>query len=123
MTFLLCDPGWCVHTFDVQNKCDDNTRTYRTHTLTTHTTGTHCATYSSVSIAPDTLIHSQIHMINSGMGHMRCLLFQLTTVQGIFSGKCPPVVTYRYTNYISRCGKREAHVNWFMGTSQGSTRY
>ena len=26
MTFLLCDPGWCVHKSDVQNKRDDNTR-------------------------------------------------------------------------------------------------
>ena len=25
MTFLLCDPGWCVHKSDVQNKWDDNT--------------------------------------------------------------------------------------------------
>ena len=25
MTFLLCDPGWCVHKFDVQNEWDDNT--------------------------------------------------------------------------------------------------
>ena len=23
MTFLLCDPGWCVHKSDVQNKWDD----------------------------------------------------------------------------------------------------
>ena len=22
MTFLLCDPGWCVHKSDVQNKWD-----------------------------------------------------------------------------------------------------
>ena len=28
VTFLLCDPGWCVHKSDVQNICDDNT----THT-------------------------------------------------------------------------------------------
>ena len=27
MTFLLFDPGWCVHKSDVQNKCNDNTRT------------------------------------------------------------------------------------------------
>ena len=27
MTFLLCDPGWCVHKSDVQNKWDDNTHT------------------------------------------------------------------------------------------------
>ena len=24
MAFLLCDPGWCVHNSDVQNKWDDN---------------------------------------------------------------------------------------------------
>ena len=24
MTLLLCDPGWCVHKSDVQNKWDDN---------------------------------------------------------------------------------------------------
>ena len=28
MTFLLCDPGWCVHKFYVQNKWDDNTHTH-----------------------------------------------------------------------------------------------
>ena len=28
MTFLLCDPGWCVHKSDVQNKWDDNTHTH-----------------------------------------------------------------------------------------------
>ena len=35
VTFLLCDPGWCVHKSDVQNKwdCDDNTHTHR-HTDT-----------------------------------------------------------------------------------------
>ena len=27
MTFLLCDPGWCVHKRDVQDKWDDNTDT------------------------------------------------------------------------------------------------
>ena len=33
MTFLLCDPGWCVHVLyrkvksDVQNKWDDNKQT------------------------------------------------------------------------------------------------
>ena len=27
VTFLLCDPGWCVHKSDVQNKWDDNTHT------------------------------------------------------------------------------------------------
>ena len=32
MTFLLCDPGWCVHKSDVQNKWDDNTHTH-THTI------------------------------------------------------------------------------------------
>ena len=32
MTFLLCDPGWCVHNSDVQNKWDDNTHTH-THIL------------------------------------------------------------------------------------------
>ena len=26
VTFLLCDPGWCVHKSDVQNKWDDNTQ-------------------------------------------------------------------------------------------------
>ena len=37
MTFLLCDPGWCVHKSDVQNKWDDNTM-YNTHPPThTHT--------------------------------------------------------------------------------------
>ena len=25
MTFLLCDPGWCVHRSDVQNKWDNST--------------------------------------------------------------------------------------------------
>ena len=36
MTFLLCDPGWCVHKkSDVQHKWDDNTHTHpHTHTLT-----------------------------------------------------------------------------------------
>ena len=24
VTVLLCDPGWCVHKSDVQNKWDDN---------------------------------------------------------------------------------------------------
>ena len=27
VTFLLCDPGWCVHKSDAQNKWDDNTHT------------------------------------------------------------------------------------------------
>ena len=27
MAFLLCDPGWCVHKSDVQNKWDDSTHT------------------------------------------------------------------------------------------------
>ena len=27
VTFLLCDPGWCVHKSDVYNKWDDNTHT------------------------------------------------------------------------------------------------
>ena len=30
--FLLCDPGWCVHKSDVQNKWDDN-KMYNTHTV------------------------------------------------------------------------------------------
>ena len=30
VTFLLCDPGWCVHKSDVQNKRDGNT--HNTHT-------------------------------------------------------------------------------------------
>ena len=30
VTFLLCDPGWCVHKSDVQSKWDDNTRTHTT---------------------------------------------------------------------------------------------
>ena len=25
MTFLMCDPGWCIHKSGVQNKWDDNT--------------------------------------------------------------------------------------------------
>ena len=33
VTFLLCDPGWCVHKPDVQNKWDDDTHTH-THTNT-----------------------------------------------------------------------------------------
>ena len=28
MTFLLSEPGWCVHKSDVQNKGDDNTHTH-----------------------------------------------------------------------------------------------
>ena len=36
MTFLLCDPGWFVHTSDVlRNKRDDNTHT---NTDTSHAT-------------------------------------------------------------------------------------
>ena len=27
VTFLLCDPGWCVRKSDVQNEGDDNTHT------------------------------------------------------------------------------------------------
>ena len=27
MTFLLCDPGWCVYKSDVQDKWDNNTHT------------------------------------------------------------------------------------------------
>ena len=33
VTFLLCDPGWCVHKSDVQSKWDDNTHSsYSRHT-------------------------------------------------------------------------------------------
>ena len=28
VAFLLCDPGWCVHKSDVQNKWDGNTHTH-----------------------------------------------------------------------------------------------
>ena len=38
MIFLLCDPGWCVHKSDFQNKWDDNT-----HIHMTKTTGPDCA--------------------------------------------------------------------------------
>ena len=31
-TFLMCDPGWCVHTSDVQHKWDDKTHTYMQET-------------------------------------------------------------------------------------------
>ena len=32
VTFLLCDPGWCVHKSDIQNKWDDNAQHIDTHT-------------------------------------------------------------------------------------------
>ena len=31
VTFLLCDPGWCVHNSDVQNKWDGMTAHTHTH--------------------------------------------------------------------------------------------
>ena len=43
-TFLLCDPGWCVHKSDVQNKWHDNTHN----------------TYISTQTV-DTLVFSSIH--------------------------------------------------------------
>ena len=33
VTFLLCDPGWCVHKSDSQNKWDDDTPTRRDQVL------------------------------------------------------------------------------------------
>ena len=38
MTFLLCDPGWCVHKSDVQNKWDDNTHTHAHHICVLYST-------------------------------------------------------------------------------------
>ena len=33
MTFLLCDPDWCVHKSDAQNKWDDNTNHTNTRVM------------------------------------------------------------------------------------------
>ena len=33
MTFLLCDPGWCIHKSDLQNKWDDSTLTQSTQSI------------------------------------------------------------------------------------------
>ena len=38
---ILCDPGWCVHKSDVQNKWDGNTRTHTVISFTQDTEGDH----------------------------------------------------------------------------------
>ena len=35
---ILCDPGWCVHKSDVQNKWDGNTHKH-THTVSLNASG------------------------------------------------------------------------------------
>ena len=53
---ILCDPGWCVHKSDVQNKWDDNTCTLnypsfkKLFRLKTYSLSIYNRTYTSVGI-------------------------------------------------------------------------
>ena len=60
MSFLLCDPGWCVHKSDVQNKWDDNTHT---HTHTRSGRRIFDITPLMLSVSP-----IYVHWTNSGCG-------------------------------------------------------